>query len=545
MFFKSAKLNLTLSFSMVALLLQGCSGSDSDKTTNIAPNTASISGSINGLAGQVTVSLNGNEQTFTTNGDFTFSTRVTLDESYNVTLVSQPTGLNCNIANANGTVTGNVSNIDITCSGLEGTAYSLNNLGFSAQAPSVLTFAFHLVDRFTGKAVEALTTSNVKDYLRVTENDLPVSTSESFLEVDPLVGLDSIYTTVFAIDISASLTEDDLNEVISSIKGSISDSNGDSLLAPNQRISIYTFDSNVQLVVENDRDIDSILTALNSISVGGNSTNLFGGIKQSAESWENEISTELVSYGSLVLFTDGNDSSGLVSKENALASVASKDIYFIVLGEESNTQTLAEFTPESNIFKIEDFNQLTTVLSSTLDFAKSYENGLYILSYATPKRAGSHELTIAANDDFDCQTSVNDTEAQQISDTGNIKDCVDEVSHTFDASGYTDIAPELELTGVSTSLAPSVDWQARVRWTNSTSDLDWQVESCVGNISVNVSEDKKTATFTRASDDFSMIYIEVTDLNTLVTQNGYLKMSDNESDIQKAKNQRDSELCNR
>ena len=545
MFSKGAKPHFALAVVLMASLLQACSGGDSNDSVEVDPNTVSIGGTIEGLAGEITVSINGNEEALNTNGSFTFSTRVEIQESFVIGLVDAPTGLVCSIENSSGTATANISNVVISCSGLEASAYSLNSLGFSEESPSVLTFAFHLINRITGRAIEDLTTDNVTDYLIVTENQLPISKTESFLEVDPLVGLNATYTTVFAIDISASLTQANLAQVVSSIKSSVADANGNSLLEANQRVSIYTFDSTVENVLEPSQDIQSIFDALDNIEVGGNSTNLFGAIKQSADSWTNEVSSDLISYGSLILFTDGNDNSELVSKGEALSSVASKDVYFIVLGNESNTDTLAEFTPESNIFSIEDFNELNTVLSSALDFAKSYENGLYVLSYATPKRAGNHLLTIAPNDDYDCNTSVNDAETQQMSDTGFINDCIDSVSHNFDANGYTDITPQLELSGVKTTISTSADWQARVRWTNSDVDLSWQVERCIGDISYSVSDDKKIATFERQVDEFSMVYIKVTDANSAVSEEGYLQMSSTEGDFKLVKNQRNSDLCNR
>lgn len=545
MFSKGAKSHFALAVVFMASLLQACSGGGSNDSVEVDPNTVSIGGTIEGLAGEITVSINGSEEVLNTNGDFTFSTRVTIQESFVIKLVDAPTGLVCSIENSSGSATANISNVAINCSGLEARAYSFNNLGFSEESPSVLTFAFHLINRITGRAIEDLTTDNVSDYLIVTENQLPISKTESFLEVDPLVGLNATYTTVFAIDISASLTQANLAQVVSSIKDSVADANGNSLLEANQRVSIFTFDSTIENVLEPSQDIQNIFDALDNIEVGGNSTNLFGAIKQSADSWTNEVSSDLISYGSLILFTDGNDNSELVSKDEALSSVASKDVYFIVLGNESNTDTLAEFTPESNIFSIEDFNELNTVLSSALDFAKSYENGLYVLSYATPKRAGNHLLTIAPNDDYDCNTSVNDAETQQMSDTGFISDCIDSVSHNFDANGYTDITPQLELSGVKTTISTSADWQARVRWTNSDVDLSWQVERCIGNISYSLSEDKKIATFERQIDDFSMVYIKVTDENSSVSEEGYLQMSSTEGDFKLVKNQRNSDLCNR
>ena len=544
MFSKGYRALFTLPIIAVTLVLQACSGGDSNKNPEKSDGNVSISGTVTGLADIIVVSLNGNEETLQTNGDFTFVTRIPVNQDYSVQLVQQPTGLNCVINNGSGNAISNVSNIEISCTGIQGTAYSLNPLAFNEASKSILTFAFHIVDRFTGKAVEALTTDNVRDYLTITENELAISPLESFLEIEQLVGIDAQYTTAFAIDISSSMTANDLQQITTSIKNTISDENGNSLLQANQRVSIFTFDSAVENIVTSSQSLDTIFTALDNIKVGGNSTNLFGAIAASADSWVNEVSLSLVSYGSLILFTDGNDTSDMVSQETARASIGNKDVYFITIGSESNTSVLENFTDSSNIFSISDFNELGAVLDSTLQFAKSYENGLYLLSYATPKRAGNHKLGVTANDNYDCNSPVNDSETQQVSDTGFITHCVDSVTYDFNADGYVDVVPTVELSGIRATVSPTVTWEAKVRWSNAEPALQWEVEDCVGSIDYDISRNGKLVTFTRPSDSFNMVQVTVTDNKTLATQDGYLKMSNDESDFEFIKNRRDEDLCN-
>jgi hypothetical protein len=81
------------------------------------PSTFTIGGTVSGLNGQVEL-RNGNERlTVTSNGPFTFATRVTSGTSYSVTVATQPTGQQCSVSNGSGTVgQANVTNVDVSCS---------------------------------------------------------------------------------------------------------------------------------------------------------------------------------------------------------------------------------------------------------------------------------------------------------------------------------------------------------------------------------------------------------------------------------------------
>lgn len=81
--------------------------------------TYTISGTVSGLASGNQVTLNNNSAnptTLTTNGGFSFSTPVTYNGSYAVTVGTQPTGQTCTVNSAAGAgITANISNITISC----------------------------------------------------------------------------------------------------------------------------------------------------------------------------------------------------------------------------------------------------------------------------------------------------------------------------------------------------------------------------------------------------------------------------------------------
>ncbi len=79
-----------------------------------------IGGTVTGLSGKGLVLQDNatDNLTITANGAFTFATPIVLNSTYSVTVLTQPTSPTqiCAIANATGTVTGNVGNVNITCS---------------------------------------------------------------------------------------------------------------------------------------------------------------------------------------------------------------------------------------------------------------------------------------------------------------------------------------------------------------------------------------------------------------------------------------------
>nr|WP_311528764.1 hypothetical protein [uncultured Ralstonia sp.] len=78
----------------------------------------SIGGTLSGLpGGQSIVLLNNGRDSLTlaANGAFVFGGLVLFNDSYLVTISSQPTSANCTVANGSGTVNGDVNNVQVTC----------------------------------------------------------------------------------------------------------------------------------------------------------------------------------------------------------------------------------------------------------------------------------------------------------------------------------------------------------------------------------------------------------------------------------------------
>jgi hypothetical protein len=91
------------------LLISGCGGGGSSTTVTIG-------GTVTGLLGKLVLQNTGGDNlTVTADGTFTFATPVSKGASYAVTILTQPAGPACAVANGSGTSTVNVTNVSVTC----------------------------------------------------------------------------------------------------------------------------------------------------------------------------------------------------------------------------------------------------------------------------------------------------------------------------------------------------------------------------------------------------------------------------------------------
>jgi hypothetical protein len=99
---------------------------------------ANIGGSLSGLPSGSSVVLQnngGDNLTLSANGSFWFVNTVAASQSYSVTVLTQPAGSTCTVANASGTVDANesdVHNIVVTCSGTASVTGTVSGLATGA-----------------------------------------------------------------------------------------------------------------------------------------------------------------------------------------------------------------------------------------------------------------------------------------------------------------------------------------------------------------------------------------------------------------------------
>ena len=126
-----------------------------------AVNTYTVGGTVSGLTGTVVLQDNGaDDLSISSNGTFTFATKVADGAGYNVTVKTQPTGQTCTASSNTGTIAGaNVTNVSVVCavntytvggtvSGLTGTVVLQDNGAddLSISSNGTFTFATKIAD---------------------------------------------------------------------------------------------------------------------------------------------------------------------------------------------------------------------------------------------------------------------------------------------------------------------------------------------------------------------------------------------------------------
>ena len=120
-----------------------------------AVNTYNVGGTVSGLTGTVVLQDNGaDDLSISSNGTFTFATKVADGAGYNVTVKTQPSSQTCTASSNTGTIAGaNVTNVSVVCavntytvggtvSGLTGTVVLQDNGANDLSISSNGTFTF-------------------------------------------------------------------------------------------------------------------------------------------------------------------------------------------------------------------------------------------------------------------------------------------------------------------------------------------------------------------------------------------------------------------
>jgi len=479
----------------------------------------SVGGTATGLIDSVILQINDEELlTVSIDGDFSFDTPIADGETFDVTIQTNPTGKTCEVSNGKGTIAGSpVNNVSVHC----GTHnMSLVGYGISTKAPSIVVAAYHVFDKNTGEPVAGL---NADDF-NVLEDGVVANSLEHFKVIEP-IDIDSspisfYLKTVLAIDISASLSLANLNLVKDTVKAIIMDpSSGESRLLPNHQVAIYTFDANVTQIASFTSDINILNAAIDNISRGGPSTNLYGAISTGVNQWTNQtsispLSTDnFISHGNMIVITNSDDTSGLVTEAEANTAALNKELYTFAVGSNVNLPALERIAGAQNVFQATGFSQLSTqfdqILSRWENYSNTYTDGLYFLNYATKKRAGSPTVDIS------------------ISDNLNIgSDSV--LSGGFNANGLTDVLPEVVIQGVHNVWdGEIIQLSVFTQWSNDPANYTWDLNDPLGLLSLEIDNDLNTASITAVGTAAGNASVTITDHNWGINTTHHLEVNPN------------------
>ena len=95
--------------------------------SSLPPTSYTIDGTVSGLTGSglVLQDNGGNNLAVSANGSLTFWNSVASGAGYSITVLTQPTGQSCTVINGSGTASANVTNVQIACSNIPPTTYTI------------------------------------------------------------------------------------------------------------------------------------------------------------------------------------------------------------------------------------------------------------------------------------------------------------------------------------------------------------------------------------------------------------------------------------
>lgn len=254
-----------------------------------------------------------------------------------------------------------------------------------ASKPSFVDVMYAVTDA-TNKGVDDL---NNLDFV-VKEDGSNISASESFRHVQRMNQVPFQIKTVLLIDNSISIVNDLATVKAAALKFV-------KKVRPNQAIAVYVFSDTPFLLQDFTTDTLKLQQAINSIALGYPSTNLYGSIITALSRWTDQFTLNQLTQGSLIVFTDGNDTQGSSTLNAVVTARGSKKIYMIGLGNEISPEVLNQISYPSTYISISKANELEETFNQIQADIVRYSNSFYWLNYMSPKRSGTHTLAVSTS----------------------------------------------------------------------------------------------------------------------------------------------------
>lgn len=252
-----------------------------------------------------------------------------------------------------------------------------------ASKPSFVDVMFAVTDA-THLGVDDL---NNLDFI-VKENGSNISANESFRHVQRMNQVP--FKIILLIDNSVSIVND-LEKVKQSAKQFVNK------IRPNQQIAVYVFSDQPYLLQDFTVDTSKLQQAIDKISLGFPSTNLYGSMITALSRWTDEFSQTNFQQGAVILFTDGDDTQGSSTLNQVITARGQKKVYVIGLGSDLTPSILNQISYPKPYVPIKSINDLESSFAEIQADIVRYSNSFYWLNYMSPKRTGKHTLSISTS----------------------------------------------------------------------------------------------------------------------------------------------------
>jgi len=245
------------------------------------------------------------------------------------------------------------------------------------------------------------------------ENDRLISQFESQRNILPKVGQFQ-YSIALLLDMSGSIVASENLEGLKAAARSFVEA----IMFPSEdprygeiEMGIWWFDGQAELtpLVDVTIDADGLTEGVDGIQPNlakDNSTNLYGAVIEGVDLAKQRLVSisrrNIISAGSVVIFTDGTDQASRASRSDALDAVRHSgsdiSVYTIGLGGEVDEETLTEIGRDGFV-SAGRIEELVPKFQEIANLIRDEANSYYLLEYCSPKRDGENRLTIRVSHD--------------------------------------------------------------------------------------------------------------------------------------------------
>ena len=264
--------------------------------------------------------------------------------------------------------------------------YILETHSVTTEEPNIVKMLFQVTD-YENKGIDNLT---VNDF-NILEDGETVSIYESNLNITKRQNNPYLMKTVLMLDNSTSITDDtehpnNLALLKDAAKGFVDN------MSAQQEIALYKFSSSSELILDFTSDKNALKVAIDNIGRGFPSTDLYGATIEGVSRWADIVEVDNITQGSLVLFTDGNDTQGSNTLQEALNAIGDKKVYTVGLGSEIEPEILKQIGNQG-AYLISEMSELNQIFFQIQEEIDAYANSFYWMEYLSPKR-GNNDHTI-------------------------------------------------------------------------------------------------------------------------------------------------------
>jgi len=264
----------------------------------------------------------------------------------------------------------------------------------SATAKPGNVAVYFRVDRSDGTPVGGLKAENFKIY----EDNNLISEFESKQTIlNPTVA--ASHYTLLLVDMSGSISKSGQAPAVVEAASSFTEK-----VEKFQKVGVYAFDGSTDLYpivpfTSSGGAATGGVKSLGSFQPKDPSTNLNGAVVKGLETLKSELSRaeHPLRIGTLVVFTDGTDHAGRVSRDDMMKALRESeyDIFAIGLGAEISENELSRIGRNGTAMA-KDRDAVKQAFEQIAQKIQGYTERYYLLSYCTPARAGEHDVRLEA-----------------------------------------------------------------------------------------------------------------------------------------------------